>query len=57
MNVFACAIKYLKDHIQDTLKKKGFEFPKREDISWVLTVPTIWDDKAKTFMREAAQKV
>ena len=27
------------------------------DIQWVLTVPAIWNDPAKQFMREAAQKV
>jgi hypothetical protein len=25
------------------------------DIHWVLTVPAIWKDNAKQFMREAAQ--
>eukprot|EP00105_Crassostrea_gigas_P037535 XP_019921683.1 PREDICTED: heat shock 70 kDa protein 12A-like [Crassostrea gigas] len=27
------------------------------DIMWVLTVPSIWDDKSRQFMREAAEKV
>jgi hypothetical protein len=27
------------------------------DIQWVITVPAIWDLKARTFMREAARKV
>ena len=27
------------------------------DIHWVITVPAIWDDSAKNFMRLAAQKV
>jgi len=26
-------------------------------IRWVLTVPAIWDDQAKIFMRSAAQQV
>ena len=30
---------------------------KRDDIFWVLTVPAIWDDSAKQFMREAAVNV
>lgn len=29
--------------------------PVESDIQWVLTVPAIWDDAAKQFMREAAQ--
>jgi hypothetical protein len=28
-----------------------------DDIHWVLTVPAIWDLKAKQFMRDAAEKV
>ena len=28
-----------------------------ENIEWVLTVPAIWDDPAKQFMRKAAEKV
>lgn len=28
-----------------------------EDIHWVITVPAIWDEKAKQFMREAARQV
>ena len=27
------------------------------DVHWVITVPAIWSDGAKQFMREAAQKV
>ena len=28
---------------------------KKSDVHWVLTVPAIWSDAAKQFMREAAQ--
>lgn len=28
-----------------------------DDVHWVLTVPAIWDLKAKQFMRDAAEKV
>lgn len=27
------------------------------DVTWVLTVPAIWDKPAKQFMEEAAEKV
>jgi len=30
---------------------------KDTDYHWVLTVPAIWEDAAKQFMREAAEKV
>jgi len=28
-----------------------------EDITWILTVPAIWRDSAKQFMRRAATRV
>jgi len=30
---------------------------KNDDIDWVLTVPAIWNDSSKQFMREAAEMV
>ena len=30
---------------------------KPDDIHWVLTVPAIWNDSAKQFMRLAAEQV
>lgn len=29
----------------------------KNDFTWVLTVPAIWDEPAKQFMQEAAEKV
>lgn len=55
VKVFAHAIRYLKDHLLDSLKPKG-KIVKNDDILWVLTVPAIWDDTAKLFMRKAAQE-
>lgn len=59
LKVFACAIAYLKNHLLDHLRtdkmiKDNFKI---DDIYWVLTIPAIWDDGAKSFMRCAAQKV
>ena len=54
MTVFSESIKYLKDHfVGKTESLKLVE----TDIHWVLTVPSIWKDNAKQFMREAAQQV
>lgn len=68
MDVFTAAIKALKDHLTGSLmekekdkldkgKRKGHRVT-ADDFSdlihWVLTVPAIWDDKAKQFMRESA---
>ena len=56
IDVFAAVIRYLKDHLLELLKTRGTEV-QNKDIHWVLTVPAIWTDSAKQFMREAAYKV
>ncbi|XP_045203146.2 heat shock 70 kDa protein 12A-like [Mercenaria mercenaria] len=55
MDVFSACIKYLKDH---HVKKCVQQLPDitDDDIRWVLTVPAIWNDASKQFMREAADK-
>ncbi|XP_060559752.1 heat shock 70 kDa protein 12A-like [Ruditapes philippinarum] len=54
--VFTLSIKYLKDDLMDMTKRKVLDEHLREDdIKWVLTVPAIWNDVAKQFMREAAE--
>lgn len=55
IKVFAHAIRYLKDHMLNTLEQRGAGI-KAKDINWVLTVPAIWEDPAKQFMREAAEE-
>jgi len=54
--VFARAIRYLKEHLFNSLLKQFLNI-KEKDIQYVLTVPAIWDDVSKQFMREAAQEV
>ncbi|KAH3842758.1 hypothetical protein DPMN_116262 [Dreissena polymorpha] len=56
MVVFSEIIKYLKQHLLKLLETRGTGVDNK-DIHWVLTVPAIWSDSAKQFMREAAQKV
>ena len=56
LTIFSMAIKFLKDHLMDTLDKRDTHI-RLDDIQWVLTVPAIWNDPAKQFMREAAEKV
>lgn len=53
--VFAYAIKYFKDHLLHHSKKTGLRI--EDEICWVLTVPAIWDNGAKYFMRKAATEV
>jgi hypothetical protein len=58
MVVFAAGIRYLKDHMMQSCTERMYGGDMNlHDIRWVLTVPAIWDDAAKQFMREAALKV
>jgi hypothetical protein len=70
IKVFAASIKYLKDHLIHKLTESsgvnetsGNDKQSQEagiltnDIRWVLTVPAIWSDSAKQFMRKAAEQV
>lgn len=57
VDVFSAAIKYMKEHLLHKLSEKGDTETKKEEIRWVLTVPAIWNDTAKSFMRKAAIKV
>jgi hypothetical protein len=57
MDVFSNSIKYLKDHLTQKLLQQIPDTLLDSDIRWVLTVPAIWNDTSKQFMREAAVKV
>ncbi|XP_069131205.1 heat shock 70 kDa protein 12B-like [Argopecten irradians] len=54
IKVFTAVIKYLKDHLMKTCNNQMTGI-KPADILWVLTVPAIWSDASKQFMREAAE--
>ncbi|XP_060582170.1 heat shock 70 kDa protein 12B-like isoform X2 [Ruditapes philippinarum] len=54
MDVFAMGIKFLKDVLLGMLCNKHTGNISLDDIHWVLTVPAIWTDGSKQFMREAA---
>ncbi|XP_076117897.1 heat shock 70 kDa protein 12A-like [Mytilus galloprovincialis] len=55
LEIFSMVIKYLKGHLLETLETRGTGLD-NNDIHWVLTVPAIWTEPAKQFMREAAEK-
>lgn len=58
MIVFAESIKFLKNHMMGVWAKRDMQKVfKTDEIQWVLTVPAIWSDAAKQFMRESAIKV
>ncbi|KAK3582817.1 hypothetical protein CHS0354_035756, partial [Potamilus streckersoni] len=55
MKVISLVIRYLKDDLHKELASKiTRQLSYEEEIQWVLTVPAIWNDKARSFMREAA---
>ena len=56
ITVFSLAIGFLKNHLVEDLKKMDQAWA-MEDIHWVLTVPAIWNDMAKQFMRKSAVAV
>ncbi|XP_022287524.1 heat shock 70 kDa protein 12A-like isoform X2 [Crassostrea virginica] len=55
IKVFAGAILYLKSHFLKTLAQRMYAID-ISDISWVLTVPAIWNDSSKLFATEAAKE-
>ena len=57
MDVFSICIKHLKDSMLEQMEKtKTFDISEK-DVDFIITVPAIWGDAAKMFMREAAVKV
>jgi hypothetical protein len=57
--VFSLSIRYFKDDLIDMMSEKQILVGDLTEnvIMWVLTVPAIWNDTAKQFMREAAENV
>ncbi|XP_060065172.1 heat shock 70 kDa protein 12A-like [Ylistrum balloti] len=53
--IFSMAIRYLKEHLMTMVQKQVVSDVEEDMIGWVITVPAIWDEGAKQFMREAAQ--
>lgn len=56
IDVFTLSIMAMKDHLMSYLIKQGTKL-ELNDIRWVLSVPAIWTDISKQFMRESAVKV
>ncbi|XP_060583162.1 heat shock 70 kDa protein 12B-like [Ruditapes philippinarum] len=53
MTIFGMSIRYLRNHLLKRLEKEE-PWIKESDIKYVLTVPAIWKENAKQFMRKAA---
>ncbi|NXC07266.1 HS12B protein, partial [Orthonyx spaldingii] len=56
LEVFAHSLRFFKQHAVQELKDQCPSLPESDAIRWVLTVPAIWKQPAKQFMREAAYK-
>jgi len=56
IEIFSLSIRALKEHLIEELDKQGTGL-KVDEIQWVLTVPAIWSDSAKQFMRASAEQV
>lgn len=54
--VFVESIRYLKDHFLEIFTNKNLD-TKITDILFVITVPAIWSDAAKQFMRVCSEMV
>ncbi|XP_052778665.1 heat shock 70 kDa protein 12B-like [Mya arenaria] len=53
--IFSMAIKFLHKHLLQAVANQTVGVLEKE-ISYVITVPAIWDDNAKEFMRTAAEE-
>ncbi|KAG8513424.1 Heat shock 70 kDa protein 12B, partial [Galemys pyrenaicus] len=54
LEVFAHALRFFKEHALQELREQCPSLPEKDAVRWVLTVPAIWKQPAKQFMREAA---
>lgn len=49
IDVFAKSIKHFKDHFIDALLTRNYNMAyEKNDVTWVLTVPAIWDEPARS---------
>uniref|UniRef100_A0A8B9T5I0 Heat shock 70 kDa protein 12B n=1 Tax=Anas platyrhynchos TaxID=8839 RepID=A0A8B9T5I0_ANAPL len=56
LEVFAHALRFFKQHAVQELQEQCPALPEQGAVRWVITVPAIWKQPAKQFMREAAYK-
>nr|XP_033799611.1 heat shock 70 kDa protein 12A [Geotrypetes seraphini] len=56
LDIFAYALQFFKEQaLKELSDQAGSEF-ETSDVRWVITVPAIWKQPAKQFMRQAAYK-
>uniref|UniRef100_A0AAV2KPC4 Heat shock 70 kDa protein 12B n=1 Tax=Knipowitschia caucasica TaxID=637954 RepID=A0AAV2KPC4_KNICA len=54
IEVFAHALRFFREHALKEVKEQSSTVLEAEQIRWVITVPAVWRQPAKQFMREAA---
>uniref|UniRef100_A0A8D1C7G1 Heat shock 70 kDa protein 12B n=1 Tax=Sus scrofa TaxID=9823 RepID=A0A8D1C7G1_PIG len=54
LEVFSHALRFFKEQALQELREQCPSLPEKDTVRWVLTVPAIWKQPAKQFMREAA---
>ncbi|CAL8241685.1 unnamed protein product [Merluccius merluccius] len=54
IEVFAHALRFFREHALKEVKEHSSSVLESENIRWVITVPAVWRQPAKQFMREAA---
>lgn len=54
VTIFSHVLRFFKDHTLQELSDQSATRIVNEDIRWVITVPAIWRQPAKQFMRQAA---
>ncbi|TKS92695.1 Heat shock 70 kDa protein 12B [Collichthys lucidus] len=54
IEVFAHALHFFREHALKEVKDQSSSVLEGEEIRWVITVPAVWRQPAKQFMREAA---
>nr|XP_015199351.1 PREDICTED: heat shock 70 kDa protein 12B [Lepisosteus oculatus] len=54
IEVFAHALRFFREHALKEVKDQSSAVLEGGDVRWVITVPAVWRQPAKQFMREAA---
>ena len=57
LDVFSICIMHLKENLLTEMNKRFAVDVSEKDVHYVLTVPGIWGNAAKMFMRKAAAQV
>ena len=55
--VFSYSLQFFREHALRELSDQSGVKIMSDDVKWVITVPAIWKQPAKQFMREAAYEV